>query len=43
MCSAVCDSKKIRLIKNQEASWLLSNLGSKTLFRKIPVLADILV
>ena len=28
---AICDSKKSKLIKNQEAKELLSNLGVKTL------------
>ena len=39
---AICWSKKSRLIKNQEAKGLLSNLGIKTLIRKVPILGDIL-
>ena len=35
-------SKKYRLIKNQQAKGLLSNLGIKTLLSKIPLLRDIL-
>ena len=34
---AVCDSKKSKFIKQQEASWLLSNLGIKTSLSKIPL------
>ena len=36
-CS-VCDSKKSRLMKEQEAKGLLSNLGIKTPLSKIPLL-----
>ena len=32
---AVCDSKKSKFIKEQEASGLLSNLGEKTPLNKI--------
>ena len=39
---AVCDSKKSRFIKNQEAKGLLSNLGIKTPLSKVPILGDIL-
>ena len=39
---AICRSKKSRLIKNQEAKGLLSNLGIKTTLSKVPVLGDIL-
>ena len=39
---AICDSKKSRLIKNQEAKRLLSNLGIRTPLSKVPILADIL-
>ena len=39
---AICDSKKSRFIKNQEAKGLLSKLGIKTLLSKIPILDDIL-
>ena len=34
---AVCDSEKSKFIKQQEASWLLSNLGIKTSLSKIPL------
>ena len=37
-----CGSKKSRFSENQEAKRLLSNLGIKTPFRKIPILGDIL-
>ena len=40
---AICNSKKSRFIKNQEAKGLLSNLGIKTPFSKVPILSDILV
>ena len=39
---AICDSKKSRFIKKQEASAILSNLGLKTPLNKIPLLDDIL-
>ena len=39
---AICDSKKSRFIKNQEAKGLLSNLGVKTPLSKVPILGDIL-
>ena len=39
---AKCGSKKSRFIKNQEAKELLSNLGIKTPFSKVPILGDIL-
>ena len=39
---AICNSKKSRFIKNQEAKGLLSNLGVKTLLSKVPILGDIL-
>ena len=39
---AKCGSKKSRLIKNQEAKGLLSNLGIRTPLSKVPVLGDIL-
>ena len=38
---AICNSKKSRFIKNQEAKRLLSNLGVKTLLSKVPILGDI--
>ena len=33
---AVCDSKKSKFIKEQEASGLLTSLGTRTLLKKIP-------
>ena len=39
---AICNSKKSRFIKNQEAKGLLSKLGIKTPLSKIPILGDIL-
>ena len=39
---AIRNSKKLRFIKNQEAKALLSNLGIKTPFSKVPILGDIL-
>ena len=39
---AMCDGKKSRFIKNQEAKGLLSNLGVRTPLSKIPILSDIL-
>ena len=38
---AICDSKKSRFIKNQEAKRLLSNLGVRTPLSKVPILGDI--
>ena len=35
---AICGSKKSRLMKEQEAKGLLSNLGIKTRLSKIPLL-----
>ena len=40
---AICDSKKSRFIKSQEANELLSNLGIKTPLRKVSILGDILL
>ena len=40
--SAVCNGKKLRFIKEQEASGLLSMLEIKTPLKKIPLLGDIL-
>ena len=40
--SAVCNSKKSRFIKSQEAKGLLSNLGIRTSLNKVPILGDIL-
>ena len=37
-CSA-CEIKKSRVVKEQEAKVLLSNLGIKTLLSKIPLLS----
>ena len=39
---AICNSKKSRFIKNQEAKRLLSNLGITTPLSKVPILGDIL-
>ena len=39
---AICDGKKSRFIKNQEAEGLLSNLGDRILLHKVPILGDIL-
>ena len=39
---AVCDSKKSKFIKEQEASGLLSSLGIKTLLSKIPLVGPLL-
>ena len=38
----VCDSKKLRFIKEQEASGLLSSWGLRKSLYKIPILGDIL-
>ena len=38
----ICDCKKSRFIKNQEAKRLLSKLSIKTPLSKIPILGDIL-
>ena len=35
---AICDSKKSRFIKNPKAKGLLSNLGVRTPFSKLPIL-----
>ena len=37
----ICGSKKSRLIKNQEAKGLLSNLGVRTPLSRVPILGDI--
>ena len=37
---AICDSKKPRFIKNEEAKGLLSNLGVTTALSKVPILGD---
>ena len=39
---AVCDSKKSKFIKEQEASGLLISLGIKTPLNKIPLLGSLL-
>ena len=38
----VCDSKKSKFIKKQEASGLLSSVGIRTPLKKIPLLGPIL-
>ena len=38
----ICGNKKSRFIKNQEAKWLLSNLGIRTPLSKVALLGDIL-
>ena len=40
---AVCSSKKSRLIKEQEAKGLLSDLGLQAPLNKIPLFGDILL
>ena len=35
---AICSSKKSRFIKEQQAMGILSNLGMKTPFSKVPLL-----
>ena len=40
-CS-ICGNKKSRFIKNQEAKGLLSNLGLRKPWRKVPKLVDML-
>ena len=39
---AICNSKKSRFIKNQEAKGLISNLGVKTSLSKVSILGAIL-
>ena len=39
---AICDNKKSKFIKKQEASGLLSKLGIKTPLSKIPIVGDVL-
>ena len=39
---AVCDVKKLKFIKEQEASGLLSNFGIKALLSKIPLVGRLL-
>ena len=38
----ICDNKKSRFMKEQEAKKLLSNLGIRTPLTKIPLLKDLL-
>ena len=38
----ICNCKKSRFIKNQEAKGLLSNLGIRTPISKVPILGNIL-
>ena len=38
----VCDSKKSKFIKQQEANGLLSSLGIKTTLNKIPLVGPLL-
>ena len=40
---AICNSKKSRFIKNQEAKGLLTDLSVKTPLSKVPVLGHILL
>ena len=37
-----CENKKSRFMKEQEAKGLLSNLGIRTPFSKLPISGDIL-
>ena len=39
---AICNSKKSKFINKQEGKGLLSKLGIKTPFSKLPILGDIL-
>ena len=39
---AICNCKKSKFINKQEAKGLLSKLGIKTPFSKLPILCDIL-
>ena len=39
--SAVCDSKKLKFIKNPEASGILRSLGIKTPLGKIPLVGPL--
>ena len=39
----VCGKKKSRLIKNQEASRILSKVGIRTLLSNFPLIGDILI
>ena len=39
---AICGGRKSKFIKKQDAKGILSSLGIKTPFSKIPILGDIL-
>ena len=39
---AICSSKKLRFIKDQEGKGFLSNLGIRRPLNKVPLLSDIL-
>ena len=39
---AICNCKKFKFVKKQDAKGLLSNLGIKTPLSKLPLLGDIL-
>ena len=39
---AICGSKKSKFVKEQQAKGLLSNLGIRTPFNRMPLLGDIL-
>ena len=39
----ICDSKKSRFIKCQEAKGLLNNLGVRKPLSKVPILGDIVL
>ena len=39
---AICGSKKLRFVKNEEPIGLLSNLGLRTPLSKVPISGDIL-
>ena len=39
---ALCNTKKSKFIKKQDAKGLLTNLGIRTLLSKIPILRDVL-
>ena len=39
---AICNSKKSKFIKKQDAKGLVSKLGIKTPLSKVPILGDIL-
>ena len=37
---AICGSKKLKFVKNEESKGLLSNLCVKTPFSEVPILGD---